>query len=137
MAKSGATTPTSSADGPGDGGGAAGCCSSVARTSVMTTTKSLVWAVTNLLLQQLPRLLPLRYASHAVPRFQYFDMMALVSWNHEGEGAHADRLAAGGAATPPRVGIEPAQQGEGRRPPGAELADENGEPTAVRIWERA
>src|SRR2546422_9553531 len=69
--------------------------------------------------------------SDAVSRSENLYVMPFMPRNHVRDRPHAYRLAARGAAPSPCIGIECAQQGEGRRPGGAQLADEIGEPAGV------
>src|SRR6266446_4096805 len=117
--------------GGGDGGAAGCCCISAARTSVMTTTVSLVWARPNL-----PQSSALRPAPYTVTGSQNLDVMALVAGNHERDRAHTDRRAVRRAAAPPGVGVERAEQGERPSPHGAQLTDEIGERARVEPGDR-
>src|SRR3989442_13852766 len=74
--------------------------------------------------------------SDAVSRSENLYVMPFMPRNHVRDRPHAHRLAARRAAPPPRIGIECAQQGEGRRPGGAQLADEIGERAGGEVCNR-
>src|SRR2546430_16337694 len=74
--------------------------------------------------------------SDAVSRSENLYVMPSMPRNHVRDRPHADGLAARGAAPPPRIGIECAQQGERRRPGGAQVADEIGERAGVELCNR-
>src|SRR5213592_3757348 len=74
--------------------------------------------------------------SDAVPRSENLHVMPFVAGNHVRDRPYAHRLAARGAAPSPCIAIECAQQGEGRRPGGAQLADEIGERAGVEPCNR-